>query len=741
MKNYILHLENQAGNWENASPVGCGSAGFSVYGLVDEERLCFNEESIWAGEKTDTIVPGYDEKIKHIRQMFLEGKDFEAQKWAEENMDGCFRHVKSYEYAGKVCIRFHEDNTCENYYRDIDLINGICTLGYDKDGQHYTREFFASYPRRLMCARYSSDGKFNAHIRFTREFIDSLTYKPDGLEVDCHTTEGTNTFAFRMKLKTDGKASVSFDGINIENAEYLETFTGIYTSFRYSDIYTAAENGMKSADISYDELKREHIADFSAIMSRSDISFDEPDKSLASLPIPERLRRLRRDSNNRDPGLLSIYWQFGKYLLVSSSRPGTLPANLQGVWANGLTPPWCSDYHTNINLQMNYWHAEEANISECCDALFSYMNELLLPDGEKVARENYKTRGLVVHHLSDIYGFAAVADGPWGMWAVGGAWLAYHMWEHYLFTEDKDFLRNTAYKYIRDCANFAMDNLFDGGDGYLYSGPSTSPENSYVVDYNGEKKNVLMTISPTMDVQIIGGLLDFYAETEDILGIDPENAKIARKKRSKLVPMRVGKYGQLCEWYKDYDESEVGHRHISHGFGLYPGYEINHSTPELMDAMRVTVDRRINGEGWHPGWSWAWLANILARLDDKNGAYSMIHRLFREKTLDNLFDTHSPFQIDGNFGGAAAIGEMVMQSHEGYISILPAVPENLNGSFTNLCARGGIKVSAEWNNGKVTYLSLKSDKPCTVKVKLDDRYKKIALDGKNTVEVNLTGEI
>jgi len=728
MKNYVLHLNAPAGNWELASPVGCGSAGAMIYGWVNEERLCYNEESIWAGEKTDTIVKGYDEKIKHLREMFLHGNEYEAQMWAENNMDGCFLRVKSYEYAGKVCFTFHEDDEKENYARDIDLINGICTVSYTKNGVDYKREYFSSYPTRLTCSRFTASDKFAVSIRYTRENIDSLTYRPDGIDVVCHTAEGTNTFAFRMKIKTDGTASVNSGSVDIKDATFVETYTGIYTSFKYDDIRNAADQGMKAAERPWDSLKAEHVADHSALMLRSDISFEE-DESIDNLSATERLERLRSNPDAKDGGLMSIYYQFGKYLLIGSSRQGTLPANLQGVWANGLTPPWCSDYHTNINLQMNYWQAEEANISECCDALFDYMNRYLLPDGEKVAHENYRTRGLVVHHLSDIYGFAAVADGPWGMWALGGAWLAFHLWEHYLYTEDKEWLRNVAYRYIRDCADFAVDNLFEGGDGYLYSGPSTSPENSYVIDYNGERKNILMTVSPAMDIEILGELLDFYVKTEEILGIDPANAENAAEKRARMLPLRVGKNGQLMEWYKDYDESEVGHRHISHGFGLYPGTVINCNTPELFEAMKVTLDRRINGEGWHPGWSWAWLSNLEARLEDKDGAYAMLRRLFTDKTLPNLLDTHSPFQIDGNFGGAAAIGEMVMQSHLGVISIIPALPAMLSGSFTGLRARGGVTVSAEWQEGSVTRVVLKADKPCTVTLRVPNHVdESISLD-------------
>lgn len=720
MKEYILHMNNQATDWENTSPVGCGYAGATIYGYVGEEKICLNEESIWAGAKTDTRVSGFDEKIKHLRKMFLDGKDYEAQVWAEENMGDCFRHVKSYEYAGYVYIKLHDDDAHENYSRDIGLINGVCTVKYSKDGADYKREYFASYPDRLICSRYTSSKPFSAEIRFEREFIDSIDYSEHGISASCHTSEGTNSFTLRVIVNTDGTKTADKNGVRVTEATFIETFIGIFTSFKYSDTNKAADVGMARAERGFDEIKKAHIADFSAIMSRSDIEFESREKSLESMTVGERLKRLCDDRDARDPGLMSLYWQFGKYLLVSSSRPGTLPANLQGVWADGLTPAWNSDYHTNINLQMNYWHAEEANISECCDALFNYMNEYLLPNGEQVAHDNYKTRGLVVHHLSDIYGFAAVADGSWGIWALGGAWLAFHMWEHYLYTNDKEYLKNVAYKYIRGCADFAVDNLFEGEGGYLYSGPSTSPENSYVVDRDGEKKNVLLTISPTMDVQIIGELLDFYYKTEEILGIDPDNAKKARECRKKLVPMRVGKHGQLMEWYRDYDESEPGHRHISHGFGLYPGTLINHSTPDLMEAMRITVDRRANLDGWHPGWSYAWLANLLARLDDKDGTYSMIHRLFREKTLPNLFDTHSPFQIDGNFGGAAAIGEMVMQSHENELSLIPALPNELNGSFSGLRARGGLTVSAEWKEGRVTSVEVTADESCVIDLRVPD---------------------
>lgn len=422
--------------------------------------------------------------------------------------------------------------------------------------------------------------------------------------------------------------------------------------------------------------------------------------------------------------------------MISSSRKGTLPANLQGVWSCGLTPPWNSDYHTNINLQMNYWQAEQVGLSDCTLPLFDYMNNYLLPGGERVARENYGVGGMVVHHLSDIYCFAAPADGLWGMWPLGGAWLAYHMWEHYLYTLDTDFLKNTAYRYIRACADFFMDYLFEGNDGYLHSGPSTSPENRYLVDVDGVKREVYLAISPAMDVEIIGGLLDFYVECEKILDIDGISAKRAAEIRAKLPPLRVGKHGQLMEWQKDYEEAEPGHRHISHAFGLYPSAQITRDTPELYRAIEVTLERRLARGGGHTGWSRAWLINLFARLRNSDKAYENVKLLFTKSTLPNLFDNHPPFQIDGNFGGGAGICEMLLQSHEGMLSVLPAFPKNISGSFTGFRARGGVTVSAAWENGRVTYLELTPDRAGTYKVELPERgIFEVYANGRTVVEL------
>ena len=713
MKEYILKMKNPAHNWENASPIGAGSLGAMVYGSVAIERISYNEETIWDGSEISTCNPYYRDKLEHLRSLFLQGKDYEANEWALKEFNNDFFEIKPFQAAGEIELELHQDSEVDFYERLLDLKRGVLTINYEKNGVHYTRENFASHPARLVCTRLTCDDSFTGNLRFQRENTKEIQIDIDGgtavMNCLCGTTGTDNLFRVTIKVVTDGKIERHFDPANFSlvlvGVSSIEMYVSCVTAFRDEEINT--EKYIEKTTLGFEALKKEHIEDFMALMDKSDIYVG--DDGVDDLSVGKRLHRLTKEENALDRGLIGLYFQFGKYLLVSSSREDTLPANLQGVWVDGLHPDWNSDYHTNINLQMNYWPAEVANISECTQALFDYMNLYLLPGGRRVARENYHAEGAVVHHLSDIYQFAAAADGIWGLWPLGGAWLSYHLWEHYLYTGYKEFLKNTAYEFIRDTALFFMDTMFEDENGQMLSGPSTSPENRYTVEVNGEKVPVYLTISPTMDIQIIGGLLDFYVECENILGISEKGAKRARDIRERMPKMKVGKYGQLQEWMEDYEEWEPGHRHISHSFGLYPAAQITRKTPELYKAIGVTIERRLASGGGHTGWSRAWLINLYARLHNGKEAYKNLRALFTKSTLYNLFDTHPPFQIDGNLGGCAAIAEMLMQSHEGFISLLPAISEELkDGYFEKLRARGGYEVSARWRDGKIIFLKVDS---------------------------------
>lgn len=709
MKNYKLYLDTPASEWELATPVGCGSLGAMIYGTVDTERLQLNEEFIWAGGPINTDCIDFREIIDNTRRLLLDGKASQADAYAEAAFKGKLHRIQSYETAGELLFSLHDNADYSDYHREIDLNSGTASITYKKDGISYRRELFASFPSRIIALRFTAEN--NAPISFSaifkRENIISRRVIDDNMmEIRGMTASGGYEFTVLIKfVPVGGTLYLTADCANVFSADSCAVYISAATGYQ-PEFPTTCD---------WDALIDEHVRDFSELMNRSDIYLGETDHAVEKLPVNERLSRIR--DGEIDRGLVSLYFQFGKYLLIGSSRPGTLPANLQGVWNGVLNAPWNSDYHTNINLQMNYWHAETANISECTLPLFDYINNYLLESGRRTASVNYKCRGTVLHHVSDIYGFTAPADGLWGLWPLGGAWLCYHLWEHYLYTLDTDFLRDTAYIYISECIRFFLDYMYEDSDGVLLSGPSTSPENRYFKD----GKAAFLCMSPTMDIEIISGLFKFYIEIETILDINPQQAQETETALAKLPPLKIGKHGQLMEWLEDYDEPEPGHRHISHMFALYPDSAINPATPELFEGARKTLERRLKNGGGHTGWSCAWLIALYARLLDGENAMTNLTKLLAKSTLDNLFDTHPPFQIDGNFGGCAAIAEMLLQSHNDVIKFLPALPECFNnGSFERLCIRGGAEVSAKWENGKVTEFTLSSKNGGTYRIDVNN---------------------
>ena len=682
MNNYKLLLKNPAVNWENASPAGNGRLGAMVFGHVANERIQLNENSIWSGEKIDLskVDDNFKSKLDYIRELFLQGKDSEADQWATENLDE-FLRVKSYETAGDLYIKIHDDDECENYTRVIDLMNGVIDIDYDKNGVHYNRQIFVG---DVICVKLTNTDNISA--KYERENIISSSASGNSIKATAQTKFGGHKFDLSVKIINE--LSVSY-------------------------IYIAVKSPLPE-NLDWDTMYRKHVEFFSGYMNRSEVVFDY-DTKYDNTPINERI--INMCNGGADLKFAELYFQFGKYLLLSSSL-GSLPANLQGLWNGEYNAPWNSDFHTNINLQMNYWHAEVANLTECTIPLFNYMNDYLLEPGKETAKKYYHCSGTVCHHLSDLFGFTAPADGLWGLWPMGGAWLCYHLWEHYLYTLDKSFLEKTAYSYIDESVKFFIDYMFEDENGLYMTGPSTSPENRYF--HNG--KSTYLAMSPTMDIEIVGGLFKFYLEIEDILHINAEQAEKIKYMLSKMPPLKIGKHGQLMEWLHDYDEVEPGHRHISHMFALYPDCAVNSDEPELFNAARVTLERRLAHGGGHTGWSCAWLISLFARLLDGEEAYNNMTKLFTKSTLDNMFDTHPPFQIDGNFGGAAGIAEMVLQSHNNVVAVLPATPScYVNGEFSGLMARGGVEVSAKWRDNSVTEIKLAAKFDAEFTLKYNDK--------------------
>ncbi|SER45500.1 alpha-L-fucosidase 2 [Gracilibacillus ureilyticus] len=736
-----LWYKAPADNWNEALPIGNGRLGGMVFGQVTNEKIQLNEDSVWYGGPRDRLNPDALPNLKMVRSLLADGKLREAEDLAKLSFSGIPKSQRHYEPLGELNIHFKGLDDYHEFYRELNLKTAIASTTFKTNNCQHHREVFTSYPDQILVMRITSskpnDLSFQLHLdRGNTRNFDTTKQVSECSIIMSGETGGKDGIAFSALVKViaeGGEVKTIGNRICVNETDSVTILLSAATSFRYSDpenqCVKVIEN-LKSADYAF--LKKRHIDDYQQLFDRVELDISDQTGMHDNLPTDERLRKLKQGGT--DLSLISTYFHFGRYLMIASSRPNSLPATLQGIWNDLMLPPWDSKYTININAQMNYWSAEVCNLSECHLPLLKHI-EKMRESGRVTAKKMYNCRGFTAHHNTDIWGDTAPQDiyPPASYWPLGAAWLCLHLWEHYEYTCDDEYLTN-AYETMKEAALFLVDFLVENKEGLLITTPSVSPENTYLLP-NGEKGNLCE--APAMDSQIIYALFSSCIKASEILEIDEDFRQELIHLRAKLPQIQIGKHGQIQEWLVDYNEAEPGHRHISHLFALHPSNQISPTTtPDLAKAAEVTLKRRLSHGGGHTGWSRAWIINMWARLQKGEKAYENIAELLKSSTLPNLFDNHPPFQIDGNFGGTAGIAEMIVQSHNREIHLLPSVPEVWrNGRVKGFKTRGGFEIDMEWNDHQLIWAKVRAVKSGVCRIRIP-YHLKVSTNPDNLVKVD-----